>query len=268
MVGGSAGVSPAQDLERARKEISSASDFRVRLAAALVIGRTKPSDGRVLLEKALDDPHPAVRAAAAAALGTYGDAGAVSALERHLQTEGTSSVRTQLQASLDKLRGGGGGGSGGGGHVAGHTKFVVQLGNMRNLTSVRGAELGAVLRSSAEEKAQSIPGAVVVGDAQGAARKSSEHGVPVLVLDGSLVRLAEQAQGNGTVGFNARVEFSVRKAPEQTLKASMSGAATSIGTASSLVNQRHVSQLQDQAVDGAVESAMRGADRGFLQAVH
>ena len=182
-------------------------------------------------------------------------------------------MRTQLQASLTSLRSGGGGAGEGGakkagvGRVAG-AKFVVQLGNMRNLTSVRGADLGQVLRTSVEEKAASIRGAVVVGDAQGAARASSENHVPLLVLDGSLVRLAEQAQGNGTVGYSARVEFSLRKSPEQTLRASLSGAATSIGTANSLVNQSRVSQLQDQAVDGAVESAMRNADRGFLKAAH
>ncbi|WP_394848243.1 HEAT repeat domain-containing protein [Pendulispora brunnea] len=259
-------VSPAQDLAAARREITKADDFRVRLGAALVIGRTKPPDGRQLLEKALSDPHPAVRAAAAAALGSYGDAAAIPALEQHLETEGAASVRTQLEGSLATLRGGGGGGKA----AKGSAKYVLQLGSMRNASGVggsRGDQLGQVLRSAARERAASVPGAFLAPDPQTAARRASEQHVPVLVIDGTLVRMTQQTQANGTVGFSAQVDFSVRKVPEHSLRASLTGNAMSIGTARSLVNEQRVFALQDQAVDGAVESAMRNADRGFSQAL-
>ncbi|WP_394837736.1 HEAT repeat domain-containing protein [Pendulispora rubella] len=258
-------MSPAQDLAAARREITKADDFRVRLGAALVIGRTKPPDGRQLLEKALSDPHPAVRAAAAAALGSYGDAAAIPALEQHLATEGAASVRTQLEGSLSTLRGGGGGKA-----AKGSAKYVLQLGSMRVASGVggpRGDQLGQVLRSAARERAASVPGAVLAPDPQTAARRASEQHVPVLVIDGTLVRMSQQAQANGTVGFSAQVDFSVRKVPEHSLRASLTGNAMSIGTARSLVNEQRVYALQDQAVDGAVESAMRNADRGFSQAL-
>ena len=265
LLGANARVSPAQaaDLQAARREITQADDFRVRLGAALLIGRTKPPDGRTLLEKALSDPHPAVRAAAAAALGSYGDAAAIPALEQHLETEGAASVRTQIESSLVVLRGSAGK------SVKG-TKYIVQLGSMRNASSVSGArgdQLGQVLRAAARERAASVPGAFVAADPQTAARRGLEQHIPVLVIDGTLVRMAQQSQANGTVGFSAQVDFSVRKVPEHSLRASLTGNAMSIGTARSLVSEQRIAALQDQAVDGAVESALRNADRGFSQAL-
>jgi len=259
---------PAQDVQAARREITKADDFRVRLGAALLIGRTKPPDGRALLEKALSDPHPAVRAAAAAALGSYGDAGAVPALEAHLETEGTQSVRSQIEGALATLRGGAGPSAGKSGGAK--AKYIVQLGSMRSASGVggtRGDQLSQVLRSAARERASSVPGVFVATDPQTAAQRATEQHVPVLVIDGTLVRMAQQSQANGTVGFSAQVDFSVRKIPEHVLRASLTGNAMSIGTARSLVNEQRVAALQDQAVDGAVESAMRNADRGFSQAL-
>ena len=55
------------------RELAEASDFRVRVSAALVLGHTRPDGAREALEEALGDGHPAVRVAVARALGTLGD---------------------------------------------------------------------------------------------------------------------------------------------------------------------------------------------------
>lgn len=229
------------------------------MAAALALGKAKPSDARALLEKALSDPHPAVRTAAAVALKALGDPAAVPALESHLAREGSGSVKSQMKASLDALKGGGAPAV-----QAPAAKYLVQLGAMRNLTSVRGDQLGQVLRSAARQRAASIPGAVLADDAAAA----SLAGVPTLVLDGSVLQLS-QSRANGNVTFSAQVEFSVRKVPEHVLRATLTGAATTLGTQISLNgNQAKVSALQDQAVDGAVQSAMRGAGSGLNAALN
>ncbi len=91
--------------------------------------------------------------------------------------------------------------------------------------------------------------------------------MPLLIIDGRLSKLAQQADANGNVGVTAQVEFTVRKVPENTLRGSLSGAATSVGTAKSLAaGPRRIHALQDQAVEGAVDSAMKGADEGLLRA--
>ena len=259
-----ASISPAQDANTAKRDLSSADDFRVRVEAALVLGKAKGADARGALEKALSDPHPAVRAASAAALRAQGDVAAIPALERHFASEGSGAVKSQIRTSIDSLRGGGGGGGGGNGSnvSAAVPKYVVQLGAMKNLTNVRGEQLSQVMRSAARQRAASIPGAVLNEGGQ----MPAGH-VPVVVLDGSLLRMSQQSQSNGNVAFSAQVEFSLRKVPEHTLKASLTGAATSIGTATSLNTASRVNALQDQADNGAVESAMRNADMGLSAAV-
>jgi len=238
-------ASPAQDMN--------ADDPRVRIGAAIVLGRTHPPEARTILEKALSDPHPAVRTAAAASLATLGDAAAVPALEKHLATEGSPGVKAQLEASLAQLRSGSAGAAAA---SAPGAKYLVKLGSMKNLTNVRGEQLTRVMRQSTREKAQTIPGAMLT-DAP------SDNKMPVLILDGSLTKLAQQQKTDGSIAISAEVEFSVRKSPEHTLKASLSGAATSLGAARSSSNPGVVTSLQDSAVDGAVGSALKNAERGF-----
>ena len=93
--------------------------------------------------------------------------------------------------------------------------------------------------------------------AQAARRK-----LPVLTLDGSLMQLTE-SQVDASLQVKARVEFSMRR--EQTLKATLSGAATTFGSGPTLSAQSR-RRLQDDAVDGAVQSALRGADQGLAAA--
>jgi hypothetical protein len=88
--------------------------------------------------------------------------------------------------------------------------------------------------------------------------------MPVLLLEGQLTRLA-QAQTNGAMRIEARVEFSVRRVPQQTLKGTLSGGATSVESMRSLSGQRLV-ELQNETVGSAVESALRGADSGLALA--
>src|SRR5262245_42210823 len=96
---GGAGVSGAQDAGSVKTDLLTSPDFRVRVCAALYLGKAKPPDARFVLERALDDPHPAVRAAAAAALVQVGDDGAVASLQKHLATESSAAVKAQLKTS-------------------------------------------------------------------------------------------------------------------------------------------------------------------------
>ena len=96
-------VSPAQDAQSAAADLAHASDFRVRVSAALLIGKTHPEGARIMLEHALDDPHAAVRTAAAAALGSLGDMTAIASLDRHARTESSGAARAQMQTSIAAL---------------------------------------------------------------------------------------------------------------------------------------------------------------------
>jgi HEAT repeats len=265
IVCGTAKLSPAQDASTVKTDLLAGPDFRVRVSAALFLGRTKPTDARFVLERALDDAHPAVRAAAAAALAQLGDDGAIPQLRKHLASEASGAVKSQLKASIETL-------SGKSAPAAptaptiGNARYVVQLGNMKNATNVRGESLGGVMRSAARARAATLKGALLVETADASlVKQAGDRKIPVLMLDGTITRLA-QGSSNGNVMFQAQVEFAVRKVPQQTLQGTFSGAATTVDSAQVLSNLGRVAELQDRAVDGAVESAMRGADRGLAQA--
>jgi hypothetical protein len=236
-------------------------DFRVRVGAALSLARTKPPDARFVLERALDDAHPAVRAAVAAALAQVGDEAAVPALQKHLASESSGAVKSQLKSSIDQLsrrRSAG---------TLESARYVVQLGNMTNATNVRGDQLGTVMRDALKTRASGVKGVLVVdgGDPATVQRANEKH-IPVILLDGTLTRLSQGAS-NGSVMVQAQVEFTMRKIPQQILAGTLSGAATTVDTTQALGNQGRIQDLQNRAVDGAVESAMRRADTGFAQAV-
>ncbi len=77
--------------------------FRVRVQAALSLGRLKPNDRIVRgLSDALRDPEPSVRISAASALGRLGDPQALSELRRHA-SDLPFSVRSSVQRAIAQL---------------------------------------------------------------------------------------------------------------------------------------------------------------------
>jgi hypothetical protein len=259
VLGGLARPAPAQDVAEARHDITGSDDFRLRVSAALVLGRNHADGARPLLEQALSDAHPAVRTAAAAALGALGDPAAIPALDHAAGTELSASVKTQMRASATLLR-----------RVPvgawQNARYVIELGDMKNRTGIRGEQPSGILRNSTRTYATNLPGAVVTeGVDPGARQEAASRHLHVLALDGTVQRLTE-GRRDTQLTIAAQVEFSLRRVPEQSLKGTLSGSATSIGSTSALASPQLVVQLQDQAIDGAVASAMRGAAEGFDRA--
>lgn len=233
------------------KELLEASDFRVRVQAALRLGKTDTPESRADLERGLRDSHPAVRVACAVALGDTGNRGSIGALERAVKTETFASVKSSMKASIDKLRAAR---PSEGGAIA-RTKYVVQLGRMNNTTGVRDRDLSVVMQQAARAKASAIHGAVVVDSSDTAALKSaSENRIPVLLVDGSLTRLTQSRGSNGGVVVSAQVDLSIRKIPQQVLQGMVSGNASAVEEVTR--GGTGLSELQDRAVGGAIESAM------------
>lgn len=240
------------------RELTESSDFRVRVQAALRLGRTGGASARADLEVGLRDAHPAVRVACAVALGTMGDASAIPALQQAMRTESFPSAKTSMKETIDKLRAGGAG-AGSNAPVdpsAGveKAKYVVQLGAMRNTTGQR-ADLDTVMRSAARAKAGTIKGAVILDNPDAAIlRRAGERKIPVLLVDGSLTRLSQSTGRDGGLVVSAQVDLSIRRVPQQTLKGMVSGNASASDDARN--TNKGLNELQNRAVNGAVESAM------------
>ena len=258
-------VALAQDPANALRELGESPDFRVRVSAALYLGRTHPAGAREALEHALRDAHPAVRVAAARALGVLADPKAIEALARRAIAEPSESVKAQLQATIEQLRRGAlppDPTADVGRRLGPNVRVVVRLGAMRNPSGVRGDELRRVLQDAAKSRARAIKGAAVVDADATLLAQAAQRKLPIVTLDGSLLQLTE-SRVEASVQVQARVEFAVRR--EQTLKGTLTGAATTFGNGPGLSDQGR-RQLQDDAVDGAVQSALRGADQGLFAA--
>jgi hypothetical protein len=248
------------------RELTESSDFRVRVQAALRLGRTGGTSARADLEVGLRDAHPAVRVACAVALGTMRDASAIPALQQAMRTESFPSAKTSMKDTIEKLRAGGASAAAAAAAAAANTapvdpsagvekaKYVVQLGAMRNTTGQR-ADLDTIMRSAARAKAGSIKGAVVLDNPDAAIlRRAGERKIPVLLVDGSLTRLSQSTGRDGGLIVSAQVDLSIRRVPQQTLRGMVSGNASASDDARN--TNRGLNELQNRAVNGAVESAM------------
>lgn len=248
-----ASASPLEDL-------ASSGDFRVRMSAALIVGRTKITGAKSALQAALDDPHPAVRAAAASGLVELGDTSSIAALDARAGVEPNSDVKMTLASSAEKLRSREAKGGKTGGD---HAKYVVQVGAMRNLSTVKSKEMATVLRGATKQVATNrLQNAAVIDESEGQLLKTLKR-LPLLRLDGQL-RTLQQAEQGGQLTMRAQVEFSVLR--NQALKATFSGSATAGGALSQNAGQA-LFDLQKKAVENAVASAMGSAEAGFRAAL-
>jgi hypothetical protein len=262
-------VAAAEDASATMHDLSEASDFRVRVSAALVLGHTRPEGAREALEDALNDVHPAVRVAAARALGMLGDPAALPALERRAGHDASASVGAQLRAAIAQLRhnaaGDGDGDSAPSRRLPPGVRYLVELGSMSNHSTIggdRGDELAHLLGEAARARAGAMKGtAFLDGDASLRQQAAQRH-VPVITLDGNVTQVNEARVGGGTQ-VQVRVEFAVRRG--QTLKGTVSGAATTFGSGGDISDQSR-RRLEDDAVQAAVQSALRGAEEGLLVA--
>jgi hypothetical protein len=227
-------------------------DFRVRVAAALELGKTKSAQARVPLEDALDDDNASVRAAAAAGLKALGDKRAIPALERHQKDE-SAAVRSQVKSSLAALRAPST--SGGGAPTV-----LVKIGRMKNGKEVRSKSYLPTLESKSREKFGELPGVAVVDDAPQNGKK-----VPMVMVTGQLRKLKTEREGSAVV-FSASVEYIVHRMPEQSILGTVSGSASTKASEREARDKKKSAELERIVVTAAIESAVRRAPEALAQA--
>jgi hypothetical protein len=235
------------------QRLKSGEDFRVRVHAALQLGKSKNPAARDALEGGLDDDNAAVRTAAAAALKVLGDKRSIGPLEKH-KDDSSASVRTQIQATLKALKSIGDGAS---------TKVLVKIGTMR---SARGGEkkLLGDLESASRQKFGELPGVrVVEGESDGASEKGKK--VPMVMITGHLRRIKESTEGSDVV-YSASVEYVVHKMPEQAIAGTVSGTASTKATRSEAKDKKRSRELQRMVLAAAIESAIRRAPEALAAA--
>ncbi len=247
------GVLRADDDAAAFRDLATGSDFRVRVAAALALGKSKSPGARPALEKALGDAHPAVRSAAAAALGMLGDARALPALKSALGTEADAGVKSAIERTINRLSTAS---TSGPAAPAVKPKFLVALGKLENKSGV--STVTAALRTSTRARMAKVPGVEVLADGTDAGAEGKSRNLPAFTVDGTLTKLDKQ-QGSDNVGYAARVEYLLRKMPDQKLLSTMRGSASAFADAKEIRGQDELAQLQVDAISAAVDSALKSA---------
>lgn len=246
ILGSTSGSTAADDATSAYRDLATGTDFRLRVAAALSLGKSKNPGARPALEHALKDAHPAVRAAAAAALSALGNTAAIPALKEALDGESSVTVRSQIATTIERLK------------PPSKARYLISLGKFENRSAIKDTALGVLLRDRTRSQVAQVPGVELVNDGAdvGAAGKSRQ--LPAFKIDGSVTQLSKR-QGNDGISFSAKVEYVIREMPGQTLKGSMTGSARALADARNVRGQSELAQLQSDAVAGAIESALRGA---------
>ena len=183
-----------------------------------------------------------------------GDVAAVPALQQAMRTESFPSAKSSMSETLDKLRAGGAVKAADPRAGVEKAQYVVQLGTMRNNTGQR-ADLDNVMRSTARTKAGSIKNAVILDNPDAAIlRRAGERKIPVLLVDANLTRLSQTTGKDGGLIVSAQVDLSIIRVPGQTLKGTVSGKASASDDARN--TNKGITELQNRAVNGAIESAM------------
>jgi hypothetical protein len=258
----------ASDHKRYLKLLDGAGDFRVRVNAALVLGRSGDVSLAPHLESSLlNDSHPAVRAAAAAALAALGSRASLPALQR-AREDRSPAVRAQAARSLDilskvkekrasspgerkaaplSLRG---------------VDHLVTLGDMSDRSGAGDGRIVRLLRSELVRFLRDMGNVAVLADPRAidpaAKKEMRKRKISRLRIDGTVVRV-ERDFRKGEISSTCSVSLMILEDPGMLIRAVLNGSATSTGIASSK-GERERRALVDQALRSAVRSALSNFD--------
>ncbi len=242
----------AADPVSLERDLAGSPDPRVRARAALLLGR-KPAERavRMALENALRDPAAVVRTAAAAGLGVMGDPGSINALRARLDVETDPAVKSALERSVSAIQTSVGASA----SNAAATRWFLRAGGAKNSSAVRTPGVTAALDSALRQHMAQVPGATLTDNAP--------PGSPFVQMDGVLLSLTSATHGQ-SMTVRAEVEISMRKLPEHALRGTLTGSATTL--ADPKIARDALDRLRGEVIDGAVQSALRGAEQGLIAA--
>jgi len=231
-------------------------DFRVRVEAALELGKSADPEALEPLVEAMNDPNASVRTAAAAALQELGDPACVPALKLH-RLDRSDAMRKQVKVTLATFEAAAEDGTR-------PARLLVKLGPMKNQTPVKAARIEAELESESRKKLDALPGVRVLAPSAEASG-SAEKKLPVVMVTGQIQKL--QASRDGTdIVYSASVEYILQTMPDESIAAKVSGSASGSLTAEEAKDEARAAELRHQVLGAAIASALRRAPRALLAA--
>jgi len=245
-----AGGSPG--LEELAGQVRDGKDFRVRVQAALQLGKSMSPDAFSPLVAALDDEHASVRAAAVAALESLGDMRAIGPLKEH-RLDRSEAVRKQIKSSLAELEAQA--------LSAPKARVLVKLGIMKNGSGVKSKRIVLDLAQASRQKLGELPGVRVLLEGDDGAGKKT----PVVMVTGSIEQLRASREGSSIV-YMAKVEYVLHTMPEQSIAATVSGSASAQASEREAKDQQRSAQLRKEVLEAAIASALRRVPPALMAA--
>jgi hypothetical protein len=295
-----AALSPAHgqlsDRSAVVRVLQESRDFRARARAALALGQSADPTMAAPLARALADDNAAVRAAAAEGLARVGGATQLGVLRgmsrdperqvRDAAQRAVSAIEARIAAPPPRLAAP---------PAAGtpastlplpstpaaspatpepplppiaweRTRFVVVLGSMENRSGYAHAPLAQVLRNEVVRGLSGVRGVGILRDSPDAAgeREITRRHIRRYRLDGS-IRTVRPEPGRD-VRVRCEVSLMLMDDPGRNLRAALNGAATGTEPArAGAARPQQERHLAEQALQGAVRSAMNGAGRALQQ---
>ena len=234
-------------------QLKHGTDFRVRVQAALQLGKSLTTDASKPLEDALDDPNASVRAAAAAALKNLGDVSALGPLRAH--SEKSDAVKSQIAAAIKSLEEEQTSGP--------KAKVLVKIGIMKNGSGVKSAKIESELADTSRRRLSELPGVRVLAVADDS--ESDKTDVPMVMVTGKISELKAKREGTSII-YTASVEYVLHTMPEQSIAAKVSGQASATASESEANDKAKSAELRRSVLEAAIASALKRAPPALLAA--
>jgi len=234
-------------IEELVDQLKATKDFRVRVQAALQLGKSMDPAALRPLVDSLEDENASVRAAAVAALESLGDKRAIDPLKEH-RLDRSAPVRNQIKSSLAALEAQG-------------PKVLVKLGIMKNGSGVSGKRIESDLAQASRQKLNELPRVKVLSEGEDGADRQT----PVVMVTASVEQLKASREGAEIV-YSARVEYVLHTMPDQSIAAKVSGSASAQASEQDANDQLKSAQLRKDVLEAAIASALRRAPRALVAA--
>jgi hypothetical protein len=243
-------------LDELADQLKNGGDFRVRVSAALQLGKSLTGDAAAPLEAALDDPNASVRAAAAAALKNLGEQSALDVLKAH-RSDKSEAVRAQVQSaikSLEEER-----------TTGPKTKVLVKIGIMKNESGVKSKKIESELADSSRRKLSEMPGVRVLAADGSNGNGARPNTLPVVMVTGNVSELKASREGR-SITYSASVEYVLHTMPEQSIAAKVTGRASATASEQDADDASKLADLRRSVLEAAIASALRRAPPALLAA--
>ena len=186
-----AGRSGGAKVQEVCKTLTDHANFKVRVQAALVLGKLHDPSASTCLTKAFADQNPSVRAMAAQALGQLGDVANAEALQMLATRDIDAFVRAQAMKALDAVsRPGAGGPAGGGVGPGGRAKIFLNFGPFTGGVKSAAGDAVRIVHDTLQNELGKLPIVSLT------AIPGAKQGSPSFWIDGNINRLDDVAAGS------------------------------------------------------------------------